>query len=216
MYSLMYEVKCSAMRAGERARDAAICRALGASAGQLFRPILTESLLIRADRRSRRVLLAYAGGCAGPGDYGADRHSTARRSARQRDHSDLRVLPVGWQRLVLRTVAGHPSHQRETPPAPFGRARRSATEGRGRQRSREWLVGLEVALSTVLLVLAALLGVSFFRVTNVDLGYRVDRILTADVALPRERAIKATSSARNFTNGRLKSSRRCPACKQRD
>ena len=52
---------------------------------------------------------------------------------------------------------------------------------------RLWLVGLEVALSTVLLVLAALLGVSFFRVTNVERGYGVDRILTADVALPRAR-----------------------------
>jgi predicted permease len=64
---------------------------------------------------------------------------------------------------------------------------RSATEGRARRTAREWLVGLEVALSTVLLVSAALLGVSFFRVTNVERGYRVDHILTADLALPGAR-----------------------------
>jgi putative ABC transport system permease protein len=44
-----------------------------------------------------------------------------------------------------------------------------------------------VALSTVLLVVAALLGVSFFRVTNVERGYRVDHILTADLSLPGSR-----------------------------
>src|SRR6185369_8173128 len=64
---------------------------------------------------------------------------------------------------------------------------RSATGGRATQRSREWLVGLEVALSTLLLVVAALLGVSFLRVTNVERGYGVDRILTADLTLPRSR-----------------------------
>jgi predicted permease len=39
----------------------------------------------------------------------------------------------------------------------------------------------------VLLVVAALLGVSFFRVTNVERGYSVDRVLTADLALPGSR-----------------------------
>ena len=55
------------------------------------------------------------------------------------------------------------------------------------QRSREWLVGLEVALSTVLLVMATLLGVSFFRVMNVERGYVVERVLTADLTLPDAR-----------------------------
>src|SRR4029077_5446339 len=70
-----------------------------------------------------------------------------------------------------------------------------ATEGRARQRSREWLVGLEVALSTVLLVVAALLGVSFFRVTNVERGYVVDRVLTADLTLPGSRYQKGEQRA---------------------
>jgi len=64
---------------------------------------------------------------------------------------------------------------------------RSATAGPARQKSREWLVGLEVALSTVLLVMAVLLGLSFFHVTNVERGYVVDRLLTAEVQLPESR-----------------------------
>jgi putative ABC transport system permease protein len=63
-------------------------------------------------------------------------------------------------------------------------ASRSVTEGRARVRSREWLVGLEVALSTVLLVAAALLGLSLLRLSDVEPGYGVDHILTADLALP--------------------------------
>jgi predicted permease len=54
-------------------------------------------------------------------------------------------------------------------------------------RSREWLVGVEVALTTVLLAMAALLGLSFFRVTHVERGYVVDRVLSADVTLPAPR-----------------------------
>ena len=49
------------VRANERARDAAIRRALGAGAGHLFRPILTESLLIALSGGVLGVLLAYAG-----------------------------------------------------------------------------------------------------------------------------------------------------------
>ena len=64
---------------------------------------------------------------------------------------------------------------------------RSSTTGGARLRSREWLVGLQVALSTVLLVVAALLGLSLLRVTNIEAGYRVDRVLSADVAAPDSR-----------------------------
>src|SRR5215467_4764275 len=49
------------VRANERARDAAICRALGANAGQLFRPVLAESLLIALSGGALGLLLAYAG-----------------------------------------------------------------------------------------------------------------------------------------------------------
>lgn len=44
-----------------------------------------------------------------------------------------------------------------------------------------------MALSTVLLVMASLLGLSFFRVTHVERGYVVDRVLAADVTLPHSR-----------------------------
>src|SRR4029077_10970276 len=49
------------VRANERARDAAIRRALGADAGQLFRPIIAESLLIALTGGALGIRLAFAG-----------------------------------------------------------------------------------------------------------------------------------------------------------
>jgi putative ABC transport system permease protein len=173
------------VRAGERARDAAICRALGASAGQLFRPILTESLLIALIGGAVGVLLAYAGVRI--------LVTTAPIDIPRLEEVHVSVTTLLFAFCVSAgsgLFCGLGPAIRATGVDPAGALRsgsRSATEGRARQRSREWLVGLEVALSTVLLVLAALLGVSFFRVTNVERGYVVDRILTADVALPRAR-----------------------------
>jgi putative ABC transport system permease protein len=173
------------VRAGERARDAAIRRALGAGAGDLFRPVLTESLLIALSGGAFGVLLAYAG-------------VQILRNTAPVDIPRLDEVHVSLTTLIFAfcvsagcgLVCGLWPAIRATRVEPAFALRsgsRSATEGPSRQRSREWLVGLEVALSTVLLVMAALLGVSFLRVTNVERGYVVDRVLTADLTLPGSR-----------------------------
>ena len=51
-------------------------------------------------------------------------------------------------------------------------------------RVREWLVGAEVSLSTVLLVLAGLLVSSLWHVLHVDRGFAADRALEVRVSLP--------------------------------
>jgi len=45
-------------------------------------------------------------------------------------------------------------------------------------------VGLEVGLSAALLVTAGLLIASFVRLTTIDKGFDVDRVLAVDVRLP--------------------------------
>lgn len=72
---------------------------------------------------------------------------------------------------------------------------RGMTAGGGTMRSREWLVGIEAGLSTMLLIGAVLLGLSFLRVTQVEAGYRTDHILSADVNLPRTRYASNESRA---------------------
>ena len=48
---------------------------------------------------------------------------------------------------------------------------RSTTDRGGTLLAREWLAALEVTLSTVLLIVAALLGVSFLRLMRVERGF---------------------------------------------
>jgi putative ABC transport system permease protein len=58
--------------------------------------------------------------------------------------------------------------------------------GRGGIRVRSGLVILQVALSLVLLVGSGLLLRSFARLSGVDPGFRVENLLTATLALPRD------------------------------
>ena len=99
------------VRASERARDAAIRRALGAGAGQLFRPIVAESLLIAL---TGGALERPAGvrRSADPGEYGSGGHSTPRRNTRQLYDAAVRFRRIGRLRHPVRLMAGHPRHSR--------------------------------------------------------------------------------------------------------
>ncbi|HJZ97322.1 MAG TPA: FtsX-like permease family protein, partial [Candidatus Solibacter sp.] len=173
------------VRAGERSRDAAIRRALGAGAAELFRPVLNESLLISLTGGALGLLIAYAAVrllvTSAPIDIPRldEVHiSLATLLFTFAISAACGIICGVWP--AIRAAAVQPADALRS-------GSRGATEGRARQRSREWLVGIEVALSTVLLVMAALLGVSFFRVTSVERGFTIDHVLSADVALPRSR-----------------------------
>lgn len=173
------------VRANERARDAAIRRALGAGAADLFRPALTESLLIALMGGALGVLLAYAGVRVLVNTAPVDiprleevHVSVATLIFAFCVSAGCGIVCGVWPAIRAAGVEAGDALRSGS---------RSATESGARMRVREWLVGLEVALSTVLLVMATLLGVSFFRVTNVERGYAVDRILTADLNLPGSR-----------------------------
>ncbi len=60
-------------------------------------------------------------------------------------------------------------------------------EGRSRRSARQWLVGLESALSILLLVAAGLLLASFFRVAGIRKGFAVRHLLTVGLQLPTTR-----------------------------
>ena len=170
------------VRANERAHDVAICRALGAAAGQLFRPVLTENLLLGLTGGALGVMLAYAGVQA------LKKMSPIDIPRLNEVHLSVTVLLFSFCLSAgCGILCGLWPAIRATRAEPADALRsgsRSATQESAGVRSREWLVGVQVALSTILLVMAALLGLSFFRVTHVERGYLVDRILSADVTLP--------------------------------
>ena len=62
-----------------------------------------------------------------------------------------------------------------------------ASEGQQRRRARSVLVVTEIALAQVLLVGAALLAISYVRVTQINPGFNADRVLTAKIAPSRKK-----------------------------
>lgn len=171
-------------RAAARTKETALRLALGAGRERLLRQCLVEGLV-----------LACLGALAGlPAGYAVLRGLLALRpqslSRIELSRFDPPVLlftlgtAVACGLLfslaplveVLRADLG-PSLQRQGRSAP----------GPIRYRARAALVVVQISLSVVLLVGAGLLVRAFFRVQQVDPGFRADRMLTFRVAVPFQR-----------------------------
>ena len=161
-----------------RDRELALRAALGAGRGRLIRQLLTES-----------TLLATAGGVVGVvfamATIGMLTTFMSRFTSRTGEVSvDLPVLgftllvsvvtgvlfgtlPALGTRVNLTTALKQGSNQ--------------AGDGSGRRRLQGALIVAQVAVSVVLLVGAGLLLASFYRLQQVDAGYRSDGVLSAQV-----------------------------------
>jgi putative ABC transport system permease protein len=172
-------------RGAAREREMAVRSSLGASGVQLFRQILTESLV-----------LAVAGGIVGvllsvwilqgvlallpPGSLPAE--------------ADPRVsVPVLLFTLAMTFVSGGlfgslPAWQagRVDLTAALRQGGRGMTMG-GRRAVRQGLVLVEFALAVSLLAGAGLTMHSFWNRTQADLGIRTDRVLTFSLPVPQGR-----------------------------
>jgi len=185
-------------RATQRDREIAIRAAVGASRLRLIRQLLTESLL-----------LSIVGGLAGllvsiwavavfvklsPGDIPRLNEANV----------DFRLL--GFTLLVsLLTGLGFgllPAFQatRTNLNTSLKEGGTKASEGRQRRGARNILVVTEIALAQVLLVGAALLAVSYVRVTEINPGFNPDRVLTAKIAPSNKKYPDSKSRATYYTN----------------
>ncbi len=192
-------------RAERRGREWAVRTALGASRGRLIRQVLVEALLV-----------ALLGGIAGTwiaavGLDGLLRFAPADLPRLNEVRLDAGVLIFA---LGLTTATGvlfgfAPAwHGARTDPQEALKAGgRTSTGARQGARFRSVLVSAEVALSTVLLVLAALLGSSFLRVLRADKGFRAPTVLAAEIAIPWTKYQKEEQRNRFHEQvlGRLKS-----------
>ncbi len=171
-------------RAAGRTREIAVREAMGASASQIVRQLLTES-----------VLLALAGAACGL--FLA--HSIIEFLVSHAPGADA-VLPpestpldpvvflfVFGVALLVGIAAGlYPALQssRTDLANSLKDTTRSATATRAHGRFRNILIAAEVALSLVLLIGAGLLGRSFARLYNVNPGVRVDHTLMVGLSIP--------------------------------
>jgi putative ABC transport system permease protein len=165
-------------RAAARAREVSIRAALGASRGRLIRQLLTESVLLAVIGGALGTLLATwalplllamsPADVRGFGEISLNRNVLA--------FSLLASIATG---VVFGLVpAFHASAAR--PSESLGEGERGSTASRS--RSRSVLIAVEVALSLVLLIGAGLMIKSFSKLTQVDPGFKAERLLIFDVS----------------------------------
>ena len=168
-------------RIADRRRDWAIRAALGAAPGRLVRQILGES-----------VVLALVGSglgiaCAAVGLRALLAVAPADIPRLDEVRMDWRVLAFGVALALaaglvtglvpaLRLGHGHPQ-------ADLKGGGAATTAGHASLRSRRILIGVQAALSTLLLVVTGLLGVSFFQLMTRPAGFTAEHALTAKVII---------------------------------
>jgi predicted permease len=169
-------------RAERQGRESAIRTALGASRGRLLGQALVPALLIAVVGGLLGIALAAGG-------LGALVKSAPADIPRLEEvRLDARVL---FFALAITTITGllfglAPAWRvaRTDPQAALKAGGRTATGAAGGLRLRGALVAAEVGLSAVLLVTAALLMSSFFRVMRVEKGFRAPTVLSAEIQIP--------------------------------
>lgn len=193
-------------RAAARQREMNLRTALGASGGRVIRQLLTES-----------ATLAVLGGLAGVGlAFGGLRlftHSTLATLPRIDEVGiDGRVLAFTLAVSVLsgllfgllpalHAAAGHQS-------ASLAAGQRESSH-RGARRINNALVVIQLSLSVVLLIAAGLVLESFQRLTEVDLGFRTERVTSISLPLPQRIATSALAT-QSFMNTALRQARAVP------
>lgn len=169
------------VRTSARYREAGVRLALGAARAALFRLVLCETLVL--------ILL---GGIAGVGL--AQLGVRAFVAAAPIDLPRLDEVGIDWGVIAFAAASAAlaglvcgliPAWRLSRTPAldSIKRASAQSTEGRSRLRLREWMVSAEVGISTVLLIAAGLLGLSFFRLLHVDKGFETEHIITQAFSL---------------------------------
>jgi predicted permease len=168
------------VRASSRTREAGIRIALGAGRGGIFGLVLREALVLVTLGGMLGLLLAQLGVrllvlAAPPGVPRIDEV-----------HIDWRVMAFAGAAVLLATlVCGLlPAWRlsRTEPQESLKAASSNSTATGSKLRIREILAGLEVALSTIVLIAGGLLLMSFLRVLKVERGFETVHVITQDVS----------------------------------
>ncbi len=175
-------------RGAGRERELAVRVALGAGRGRLARQMLTESLLLALVGGGTGLVLGAAGMNALTAMIPSELRASVNISL------DWRVLLFLFAITVLTGVifglAPAIRASRTNVNESLKEGGRAATTGTGHERYRKVLVVSEFALGLVLLVASAMMVRSFYRLLEVNPGFRVSNVLTAPVNLPAEKYSK--------------------------
>jgi len=172
-------------RSAQRQREIGVRLAPGASRGRILRQLLTESLL-----------LAAAGGLSGFAIGYLARNAIPALIAHSWDPNRVGV-PIDWRvfgftaavtiltGILFGLAPAWMAARAEVGSNLKEGARTSA--GRRKGLSGRMLVGVQIALSTLLLVSAGLFLRTVFALYAIDTGFRADHLVLFDVNLPEKR-----------------------------
>jgi predicted permease len=177
-------------RAAAREREIAIRASLGAGRGRIVRQLLTESVMLGLVGGALGLVVAAVGvrGLLLLVPEGMPRVTEVAIDARVLAFTMLTALATGLGfGLAPALRASRPTLQ-----AVLG-ATRNAGGTLARRRLSELLVVGQIALGVVLVAGAGLLIKSFWRLHQVELGFRPEQVIAADVPIP---AFPSDSTAR--------------------
>jgi putative ABC transport system permease protein len=171
-------------RATAREREIAVRTAIGAGRFRLVRQLLTESMILALVGSIAGILMAQwgLGVLIRLGSVNFPRIAGAHVDGRVLGFTALLALGTA---LVFGIVPALLASRLRADALKEGG--RGTTAGSGPRRLRSSLVVAEIALSLILLVGAGLLIKSFFRLQEVDAGFRPDGVLTVRISLPENR-----------------------------
>jgi putative ABC transport system permease protein len=183
-------------KATSRTREIAIRAAVGASRARIVRQLITESLLLALLSGGAGLLLAVWG-------------STALVLLAPKNVPRLAETGIdGWVLAftfgvsVLASLVFGLAPAVQTSRVDLNNALKQGAAksviGGGAGRTRSALVVAEIALSVVLLTGAGLLIRSFQALTNVDLGFRPEKILVMESSVPASESIESARRATQF------------------
>jgi predicted permease len=172
-------------RAAVREKEVAIRAALGATRVRILRQLLTESVLLSIVGGALGLLLAWWGLAVllrlGPEDL----------PRLENIHIDARVLWFTFGVSLLTGVLFGLAPALQTSQPDFGEMLKEGGGGGSSshraQRIRSVFIVAEIALTLVLLTGAGLLMRSFWRLQQVDPGFKLDHILTMELGLTRSK-----------------------------
>ena len=171
-------------RGTARTGEVAVRSALGANRGRLVRQLLTESLLLAAAGGALGAVLAFAGLEVLRGALAAQIPRLAEAAI------DPRVLAftAGLSLLVGAAVGALPAIRDSRADLRRGLSGESlgVVSAGERDRLRQGLVAVQVALAVVLLTGSGLLVRSFLELRNVDAGFDPEGLLAVSLNLPSQ------------------------------
>ncbi len=195
-------------QASARQRELAVRNALGAGRQRLVRQFLTESLLMSLIAGGLGVLAAYVGvrGLVALAPQDLPRLDSISISIPVLVFAFLLSTIVAVGLGIFTALRATSADVREA----LAEGGRSQAGSHSSERIGRVIVAAQVAITLVLVVGAGLFGRSLKKVLEVDPGFRVDKIVTMDVALPWAETPKEKSSQITFFSNLVDRVRQIP------